>query len=103
MLRYTWRVGSLTEKRAWLSANYACWGWYPCAQIVCEEEYTPYTEPTGELTLMLADHSATDGFRWRKVKAQFVIVEDAKIAVDIILERHPEFIPAPGKKPPERK
>lgn len=67
-----------------------------CAHIVCDDEYKPAKVKTGNhgpLTVRVADHSV-DPWQWRKLKAQFATLDQAKAGLTDFLVKYPHFVPA---------
>jgi hypothetical protein len=99
---YTWKVApaptgryrSFTH-RGWPSAVYAGEGDRIAASIACTDRYYPQDAKNGThapLTLRVADYSVTP-WQWRKVKAEFKTLQDAKDAFERVLKNNPELAP----------
>jgi hypothetical protein len=73
----------------------------PAAQIICSDSYTPKRVRDGvhaPLKVMVADHSLPK-WQWRKSRAEFNTLDEAKMWVHDILKKNPHFVP--GYKPPQ--
>ena len=103
MVKLKWQVGEAPTgkyrsfvKRSWPTASYKDTD-RPALMIECEDSYYPAAAKTGqhkELTVMIADYSVTEStFQWRRLKARFAILDEAKAAGERFLNAHPEFLP----------
>ena len=82
------------HKRGWPMANYKADG-EVAAMIMCEDAYVPRHVASGDhapLSLRIADHSVKP-WAWKRAKATFTTLQEAKDALDRILTSHPEFAP----------
>lgn len=87
------------SKRAWPRASYGKDG-KPAAHIVCVDSYRPANAKSGDhppLSVHVAKWRDRDGdsqtFDWRRLKAEFATLADAKAAAERFLDAHPEFAP----------
>jgi hypothetical protein len=87
------------EKRSWPDAEYS--NGDPAFCIRCKTQYIPARVKTGDhlpLKLLVADWSIDrkDGrasFEWRRFKAEFKTIPEAKKAALEFINKHPEMMP----------
>ncbi len=101
-MKFKWKVSEPPvgryksfQKRMWPGASYLNKKESPAAQIYCEDGYKPWKARSGEhkeLTLCIADHSVMP-WAWRTIKKRFKTLVEAKIAFDIFIKNHPEYMP----------
>jgi hypothetical protein len=66
------------------------------AQILCDDDYTPARSRSedrhGELTVMVANRNECP-WKWRRMKARFTTLSDAKAATQQFFDAHLEWLP----------
>lgn len=88
------------EKRAWPSAEYKHTD-FVAAYIACADSYRPADAKTGqhsELSVYVAQWATPpepdkSPFTWRRLKARFATLDEAKAAAEKFLETHLSFRP----------
>lgn len=106
-MKIVWRVsprptGSFASfhRRGWPSASFGVDG-DPAAHIMCEDDYRPAQVKAGthaELSVRVADYTVTP-FVWRRLKARYKTLEEAKLAVVAFFQKYPQLMPQKGQKP----
>jgi hypothetical protein len=103
MVKIKWQVAEAPTgryrsfyKRGWPTARYKDTD-RPALYIECEDSYVPANVKTGnhkELVVLVADYSVEQGtFQWRRLKARFKTLDEAKAAGERFLNAHPEMQP----------
>lgn len=103
MVKVKWQVSEAPTgryrsffKRSWPTARFKDTD-RPALMIECEDSYYPANAKTGqhkELSVMVADYSVeNEAFKWRRLKARFATLDEAKQAGERFLNAHPEFLP----------
>lgn len=83
--------------RAWPCAHWVNNSQVICAQIECKDDYRPAAAREGshsELAVRFADHSALPVWTWKRLKARFKTLDEAKAAIEEFLLKHSTCWPA---------
>ena len=99
-MRIKWKVSEKSTgryrsfiPRRWPIAYYADGS--ICAAIYCDDEYTLNRAKEGKhrlLTVRIADYSQ-EKWAWLQMKYKPVTLGEAKRFVEIVLQKHPEYMP----------
>lgn len=88
------------ENRRWPSAFYMNERENLCGDIQCSDDYSPSRAKSGlhtPLTVRVCDHSVTP-YKWRKLKGEFATLDQAKMALEKVMQTYPALMPAEFQK-----
>lgn len=106
-----WKVGEAPtgmyrsfHGRAWPMAHWKNERQVVCASIECESNYSAAAVREGthaELAVRIADHGAKPVWEWKRLKARFKTLDEAKAGLEEFLLKNPSFWPEDLKPAPK--
>lgn len=82
--------------RAWPMAHWKNDAQVVCASIECQSNYSAAAVRDGshgELSVRIADHGVKPVWEWKRLKARFKTLDEAKAALEQFLMKNPAFWP----------